>query len=378
MRELPLLSPKLPAPGSPTRYTLPVPWNKLALLLPMPLPCSVGMLTLDDALSRLELKGPELQREQVDKEFTNQVSGGRLHAMVPPGPQTLAWLQSRVIVLYDLEWKDALEYWVVGDLEEVGSAARWISSEPRVAAIRIEDSTNYLANDRLDYRFRSYRLEVGEKGDEDGESVLLGTLELGAMLPASSAWDAGGGLLALIRSGQLEVYGPELGKPKPEHPLALAAGKLLKEGGLTPHSVRLHPTRPLALLALGRTAPPSKKEEQTPAGVWCVDWGSKAPQLVPLVELPVGQQVQLGGFSPKGDWVYYRAESAMRMHLYVQQLGDTPGKPLYLGELPSSYDIFWTREPTALVALERVPDGLSKLVRWNMAQPPAAPGKAKP
>ncbi|ATB49714.1 hypothetical protein [Corallococcus macrosporus] len=367
-----LLTPALPAPAAPVRHKSPFPWNQVALVFPAPVPDSVAVLTLNDKLWRLELSGPEVRRVEVDDEYLEQVSGGELSGLPPPSPTHLAYLQTRRLVLYDLKWQLAKTWSMAGRLEEVSIRGAWVSHTPQVVAVELEDTTNYVTDDRIDFRLRTWRLD-GEK------RVQQGALELGSVVGAVK-WDAGAGLVAVQRPGaSLELYGPDLGKPQPEHPLALALRKLAVDG-LTVQSLRLHPARPVALVALGREVAPKReagKEKPEDPGIWRVSWEGASAVTARLARYASGESVTLGSLSPEGDWLFYRVlNSAGRdPHLYVQQVGAAFKAPLALGAVPEKgAALLWTGgEVPSLVMYDGTKDAL---VHWKLgAAPPKADGK---
>lgn len=365
-----LLAPGLPTPAAPVKGPFPFPWNRVALLLPAPVPDAVACITLDDKLWLLELKGDKPHPVEVDDDYMEQVSGGELHAMAPALPGQLAYLQTRGLVVYDLKWQRPHSWIIANSLEEVGIRGSWVSREPAVAVVELEDSTHYLTQDRTDFRLRAWRLE-GEK------RVAMGTLELGSVVGAVK-WDAGAGLVAVQRpAAALELYGPELGKPQPEHPLALALKKLAVDG-LSVQSLRLHPARPVALVALGREVPVNDKKAPEAPGVWRVAWGAEATAPVQLARYATGETLTIGSLSPEDDWVSYTLEGTGSPALYAQQVGAVPGRPLALGAVPESgVELLWTGGTTSLVMYDSAKDALT---RWRlegqsspMKSPPPAP-----
>ncbi|WIG98954.1 hypothetical protein [Myxococcus sp. SDU36] len=365
-----LLTPGLPAPAAPVRQASPFPWNQVALVFPAPVPDSVAVLTLNDKLWRLELSGPEVRRVEVDDEYLEQVSGGELHAMLPPSPTHLAYLQTRRLVLYDLKWQLAKTWSMAGRLEEVASRGAWVSHSPQVVAVELEDTTHYVTEDRIDFRLRTWRLD----GDK---RVQQGSLELGSVVGAVK-WDAGAGLVAVQKPGaSLELYGPDLAKPQPEHPLALALRKLVVDG-LAVQSLRLHPSLPVALVALGRDVAPKReegKEKPEDPGIWRVSWEGAPAVTVRLARYASGESVTLGSLSPEGDWLYYRVlnSAGRNPHLYVQQVGAAFKPPLALGAVPEKgAALLWTGGAPSLVMYDGTKDAL---VHWKLAgASPAKPG----
>ncbi len=365
-----LLVPGLPAPAAPVKTPFPFAWNQVAMLLPAPVPDAVAVITLDDKLWRLELGGDKPRPVEVDEDYLEQVSGGELRAMPPPMKGQLAYLQTRRLVMYDLQWEKARTWSVAGSLEEVSVRGSWVSREPLVAAVELEDTTHYTSEDRIDFRLRTWRLE-GEK------RVAVGSLELGSVVGAVK-WDAGAGLVAVQRpAAALELYGPDLGKPQPEHPLALALRKLAVDG-LSVQSLRLHPARPVALVALGRERFMGNGEKKPPEdpGVWRVAWGAEAAAPVRLARYATGETLSIGALSPEDDWGSYTLEGGGRTHLYAQQVGPAPGRPLALGVVPESgVELLWTGGTTSLVMYDAAKDVLT---RWRLeGQSPAKPPGGK-
>ncbi|NOK02902.1 MULTISPECIES: hypothetical protein [Myxococcus] len=371
-----LLTPQLPAPAAPVRHPSPFPWNQVALVFPSPAPDSVSVLTLNDKLWRLELSGSEVRRVEVDDEYLEQVSGGELQGMLPPSPTHLAYLQTRSLVMYDLKWQLAKTWFMVERLEEVAIRGAWISHAPLVVAAELEDTTNYARTSRISFRLRTWRLE-GEK------RAKLGSLELGSVVGAVK-WDAGAGLVAVQKPGMpLELYGPDLAKPQPEHPLALALRKLAVDG-LTLQSLRLHPSLPVALVALGRDVAPKReegKEKPEDPGIWRVSWEGAPAVTVRVARHASGESVTLGSLSPEGDWLYYRVlnSAGRNPQLYVQQVGAAFKPPLSLGAVPEKgAALLWTGGAPSLVMYDGTKDAL---VHWKLAgaaapaKPPASPPK---
>ncbi|QSQ27966.1 hypothetical protein JY651_03645 [Pyxidicoccus parkwayensis] len=365
-----MLGPGLPGPAAPVKAHFPFPWNRVALLMPAPVPDAVACISLDDKLWLIELKGEKPRAVEVDDDYVEQVSGGELHAMTPL-PGQLAYLQTRGLILYDLKWQKAQSWIVANSLEEAAARGEWVTREPMVVAVELEDTSHYVTDDRTDYRLRTFRLQ-GEK------RVALGAVELGSVKNAVS-WDAGAGLVAVQKPGAgLELYGPELGKPLPEHPLALALKKLSVDG-LTVQSLRLHPARPVALMALGRETQargPEGREPEAP-GVWRVAWGAEASAPVRLARYATGETATINALSPEDDWVSYTLEDTTKRQLYAQQVGATPGKPLALGAMPvSGVELLWTGGTTSLVMYDA---GKDALTLWRLegqgGAKPATPAK---
>ncbi|GHG63316.1 hypothetical protein [Comamonas sp. JC664] len=367
------LTPGMPGPAAPLRMRSPFPWNKVALLTSIPEPDSVAVITLDDTLWRLKLEGEEVRRIKLDDEYVEQVSGGELHPLPPPSPTQLAYLQTRRLVIYDLKWQLAKTWSLAGTLEEVASRGAWLSTEPPVLAVELEDTTNFLTEDRIDFRLRTWRLN----GDKRAQ---VGMLELGSVVGAVK-WDAGAGLVAVQRPGApLELYGPDLAKPQPEHPLALALRKLAVDG-LGVQSLRLHHALPVALVALGREEVPKREEGKPPPeepGIWRVSWEGAPTVTTRVARYASGESVSLGALSPENDWVHYRVTDASgkNPHLYVQQVGAALKPPLALGAVPESgVALLWTGGATSLVMYDGTKDAL---VQWKLAgaapaKPPASP-----
>ncbi len=363
-----LLTPGLPGPAAPVRQRSPFPWNMVALVTPIPEPDSVAVITFDETLWRLQFTDGKVRSVKLDDDYIERVSAGDMSPLQPASPTQLAYLQTRRLVLYDLKWQLAKSWSLAASLEEVAVRGAWLSQTPPVLVVELKDTTNFLTEDTLDFRLRTWRLE----GDK---RVQLGALELGSVVGAVK-WDAGAGLVAVQRPGAaLELYKQDLGKPQPEHPLALALRKLTVDG-LTVQSLRLHPSLPMALVALGREAPPKReagKETPEAPGIWRVSWEGAPAVTSRVARYADGESVSLGEFSPENDWLYYRVVDAAHRnpHLYVQQVRAAFNPPLSLGPVPESgAALLWTGGATSLVMYDGSKDAL---VQWKL--PGAAPAK---
>lgn len=342
-------------PAAARSFPLPVVPEEFALVMPTLQPGAAALILFDETLRLLTLGDASAQTSKVAKHYLQQVSGGNLQAVTPALlPDTAVYLQSRLLVLYDLARREPQVHQAADHLKENPIAARWLSVAPRRVAVLVRDLTNYLDTDTVDFRLR-----VLDLGGREAETV--GQLEMGT--DGGFVWDAGHGVLMVRKGNAVLVYGPTLDKPV-DHPLTRALGALLSTG-LRLDRLRLHPTRPLAVFTVAALTASSKQ----PGGIWRATWddtGAEA-KLEPLALLSPLERVQLGEFSPEGGWLTYTQVAPGPTRLFVQQVVDEQGPAYELGKIEDTKALLWTRQPLALAA---VAPGRQLITRWAFGAPP--------
>ncbi|MCY1039699.1 hypothetical protein OV208_00085 [Corallococcus sp. bb12-1] len=356
----PTLSQSLPFPSEARSQPLPVTSEQLALVMPTSRAGAAAVILFDETLRLLELGAGSAQTSRVDKGYLPQVSGGSLQAIAPAVvPDACAYLQSRLLVVYDLAKQRHQVHMAADDLEETPVGARWLSVEPRRVAVLVRDLTRYLDTGHADFRLRVLDLS-------GPETETVGQLEMGT--DGGFVWDAGAGLLVLRKDTEVQVHGPALDGPM-DHPLARALGALLAgSGGLRLERLRLHPTQPVAVFTVAGVASSDPDKDRDVAGIWRATWDAQQAKLTPLVKLSPLERVKLGEFSPEGGWLTYLQSEPGPSRLYAQQVLGTPGPPFALGSLEDARNLLWTRSPLALAAV--VPRK-QLITRWDFGKTPA-------
>ncbi|RKG92784.1 hypothetical protein D7V88_04815 [Corallococcus terminator] len=353
------LSQSLPFASAARSYPLPVTAEQLALVMPTPRPGAAAVILFDETLRMLTLGADSAQTSRVDKGYLPQVSGGDLQAISPAViPDACAYLQSRLLVVYDLTQQRHQMHMAARRMDESPVGARWLSVEPRRIAVLIRDLKNYLSTGNVDFRLRVLDLS-GPKAKTVGER------EMGN--DGGFIWDAGAGVLVLRKDNEVQVHGPALDGPL-DHPLARALAVLLAgSGGLRLDELRLHPTQPLAVFTVAGLPSSDKDKDRDVSGVWRATWDAQEATLTPLVKLSPLERVELGEFSPEGGWLTYLQTEPGPSRLYAQQVMGTPGPPHALGTVEDGENLLWTRAPLALAAV--VPRK-QLITRWDFSRTP--------
>ncbi|RJS19213.1 hypothetical protein DRW03_22900 [Corallococcus sp. H22C18031201] len=348
MPSVPLtLGQSVPFPIAAKRYALPVTAEQLALVMPTPRPGSAAVILFDETLRLMELGDSSAHLTKVERGYLPQVSGGSLQGIAPAVlPDSCAYLQTRLLVLYDLAKREHQLHMAADTMEEMPMTARWLSVEPKRIAVVVRDLTNYLDTGKADFRLR-----VLDMSGLEAETV--GQLDMGT--DGGFVWDAGHGVLVLRKDNQVQVLGPTLKGPV-DHPLPRALAGLLS-ASMRLDRLRLHPTRPLAIFTVAGLTPADKDV----GGLWRATWDEGEAKLEPLARLSPLERVKLGEFSPDGGWIFYTQTEPGPARLYAQQVVDTVGPPHLLGPLEDVKTLLWTRAPLALAAIST---RQQQITRW--------------
>src|SRR6266545_3506078 len=134
----------------PNRYPFPVPIIDLRLVTPTSLANAVAFLTIDDTLRLMDFEQNGIRIIDVDHDYISQVCGGELVAVAPTLiSNKCAYLQSRRLIVYNLEKRAHEVYRITSELEEMAVFAKWFSMEPKVVIAQLEDTTNYDDGERV-------------------------------------------------------------------------------------------------------------------------------------------------------------------------------------------------------------------------------------
>lgn len=324
-------------PVQPIEHELPLPPDELMLVTPASRPSALAILDMDQRLRLLHFQGAGMGVIDVDEDYIGQVAGGELSAISPaPHSDRCAYLQTRRLIVYDIGARSHVAHRLSPDLEECGVRARWSTCDARAVIVQMRD-TGRFEDGLVGMRLRSFALDSGgsptgvlELGDEDGDFK----------------WDAGNGIVAVVKDGAFEVRDPDLQAPQ-VHPLTQAVGPLVRARGRV-LALRLHHRREMAILALAE-----RDQDNRPfISLLRATWGAGAPMLVQVGLLQDVREIALDDVSPDGDWLAYRIRAHRKTRVFIQKIGEPHGAPIELGSVPGVRAVAWTQDPLALVVIE--------------------------
>lgn len=255
----------------------------VACVLPVFSPRGAAIIHAEGALCPVRVDAEAAVLAEVIADIVPAIAGGDLAAIAPaaPGPRC-AYLQSRRLIRYDFDLRAARVVPLVRG-ECVATHAIWLSDQEDELAVQVEDTRRYDEGGLI-----LHRVEVFDaSGRRRGAAPLPGPRAPGL------GWAAGAGLVALARPGGLDVLGPDL-RPLPGHPLAELAARCLAEADARAvHALRIHPSRPLALLSAYTRDIFGLRD----FFVWRVSWGD-APGARLLAQVAAVGDVSFGAFAP--------------------------------------------------------------------------------
>lgn len=333
MTDLPRLPDPNLEPRPPSgRHAYPLPTEKMQIILPVRTPSSILFIDDDDGLHSLAIDEEKLAMDLVAKGYFPSVSGGEMSTLAPPHAEACAYVQSRRLVIFDLTDRSAAAYPVTRNREEIVTKGRWISFTPRSVALQVEDTTNYIEDGSVLYRLVAVDISKGKP-------LFTGTIELGTQ---PIHWSAGAGVMAVVRDGFLEVFGPD-GITKPGHPLTVAMQSHRV------YSVLLHPTKEMALVA--------SMERDRASGadftLWFVRYTDpKNPLKTTLLTIEGAEDIGLGGFSPDDRWCSFDTAFDGRYEFYVLNLEKNSQTPELLLSSDEPKAALFVHDPVSFVIFD--------------------------
>lgn len=346
-----LLGPHAHPYGAPEQYPSPFEPTRLILVAPTHIDNSILVLHIDHVLRCISFGDQTISITEIVDEYPEAFTGGRM-AAISPGPfsQACVYLQSRRLVIYDVVSQKARTSWLtdMANLEELASSAQWVSMEPQLLVVQIDDTTRY--DDKfIDHRLRSFDLSKGKPQS-------LGTLELGAAPPRDFNWHAAQGIVVAVRAGIPEVFGPNL-QPIQAHPMERICREIHQRGAPL-LGVRLHPTQPRAIVA---TAIPDIVGSRI-FQIFVADWSNPtALQWTHVATTPPSNRLFLNDFSPDGTKFVFTLEVNRESSFYLLSIDTDFHLPLFMGTITSAREPLWAREPTSLVVM----DELHSIFHWR-------------
>lgn len=359
MREPAPLNLHVPAAVTPDRYLYPGPAVLFVHTMTSPEPRSLAVLCYDNALRLLNLEGAEAKLSMVDFDYLPSVIGGQISNVEPnPGQHVVAYLQSRRLVLYNLASKTHKDHRVIDDtnMEEVAVLGAFASLDPLVVIAQVEDTTHY---DEGYVEARLIACEIGDSG-----AVRRGALELDHDAEKGADWGAGRGLVAAFKSGYLEIFDAFL-NPQFNHPLGKALRDAFEERrALRFAGLRFHPARDAMVFGLLEKDRDGARE----FSLFQADFRGSAVAIEPICSVSDVGTLELGSFSPGGEWMFFRVGDEGQVYYFVYHLfAESP--PLSLGPFPSPKSAHFAQNPLSLVVLD---DDLEVVCAFPLPSPQGA------
>jgi hypothetical protein len=359
MREPPPLNLHVPAAVTPDRYLYPGPAVLFVHAMTSPEPRSLAVLCYDNALRMLALGGAEAKLSLVEFDYLPSVVGGQLSNVEPnPGQHVVAYLQSRRLVLYNLASKTHSVHRVIDDtnMEEIAVAGAFASLDPPVVIAQVEDTTH------LDDGYTEARLISCELGDAG--AVRRGALELDRDAEKGADWGAGRGLVAAFKSGYLEVFDAFLA-PQFNHPLGKALRDAFEERrALRFAGLRFHPVRDVMVFGLLER----DREGSRDFSLFQADFRGGAVAIEPICRVEDVGTLELGSFSPGGEWMFFRVGDEGQTYYFAYHLLEG-APPLPLGPFPAPKSAHFAQNPLSLVVLD---DDLEVVCAFPLPSPQGA------
>lgn len=293
-----------PGPGLRFAQRHPIGWPRspvepglVGAVVPVRRDRSVAVISLAERLCLLTV---DRDLAVVAESITGYVPAIATGDLIPIHPAArgaaCTYLQSRRLIRYDL---DARAHRVSPLLrgDDTGQHAIWVDAEEARLAVQVEDTSRYDDGGTVITRVDVFDVKAAPRR--------LGGRALPTVEAAGSGWAAGAGLVALAAAGGLLVFDADL-QPLPAHPLATAARQALAEVGADrPHALRIHPSRPLAVLAACTAESGGMRTYET----WRLAWPGGAPQVRPMAGFSAIDGLAFGAFAPEGEAVDVRAST---------------------------------------------------------------------
>lgn len=322
---------------------------RVACVVPVGTPGAAAVISREGALRTLHVDehGASLH-ERVD-DVVADIAAGELAPIHPAAPgMSCSWLQSRRVIRHDLGLRAHQQLRMVsGDALVIAGA--WLSGQERAIAVQVEDTSRYDAGGLV-----LGRVEVFDLGGPQGRR---GMAPMPRARPAGQGWAAGNDVVAIARDGGLTVYDAGL-FAAPNHPLTRASRTAVIEAGAREvHAVRLHPSAPVAVLAICTAEVMGMRD----FALYRLTWSEAgAAEVRPLAQLHAVGDVGFGAFAPGGDAVDVRVRTGDVDWLMLA----TPSALLDLGPARGLQEAVWSG-PRRFLAFERA---TAQIAVWSLPE----------
>lgn len=320
-----------------TIYKRKEPFDKV---LPLPQYNALATVSLDNALTRLDLADDKIRFTRIAKDFVRYVSDGEFMFTQPVSESQIAYAQNRIVILFDVSRKEHRSYLICETFEE--SIVRFHHIGDGQFLILVQTLINDLGRAR--YTLKKYRIDF-----EHYEQVAELALERG-----QDPYVSGSGIFVFSRDS-IDAYDIDLAPT--EHPVTTfrkylkgPSGEALSKASID--DIVVHPTLPVAIIDLAGDKLLFRWE------------GEEAPL---LFELPWGD----AGFftlSPDENWLSYWIDDMKSATLMAVRFNpEVPGyfdPPITLGEfeeMPYSTAMTWMPAPLAYALVDENND---RVIQW--------------
>lgn len=335
-----------PGPGLQFPQLHPVGWppppidpGLCVAIVPVYLPREVAVISQTDVLLRLLVDREEVTITETIHGYVGALAVGDLTAVHParPGPFG-TYLQSRRLISYDFNKHTHREWRLLG-AEENALYGMWLDDEMRRIAVQIEDTSEYDDGGKVIARVAVFDVRAAPRR--------LGGRVLDQVEERGFGWAAGAELLAVATDGGLDVFDADV-NPIPGHPLADAVQKILADvGAKRLHALRIHPSRPLAALAVCTSDNAGLRGYAT----YRIDWSRGAADVRPIADYAAIDGLAFGAFAPHGEAIDVRAATSGATRLVIHD----PAANLVhdLGIARDLQGACWSTDPARYLAFDR-------------------------
>ena len=335
-------------PGPGLRFTQlhPLGWPQspldpglVAAVVPLYRDRSVAVISFAEQLCVLRAERDEAVVAAAITGYVGAIATGDLSPVHPvrPGP-VCTYLQSRRMIRLDTEQRTHRETRLLRG-EDIAQFGMWVDAEERRVAVQVEDTSHYDEGGRVICRVDVF--------DVHSEPRAIGGRELPALRAPGFGWAAGGEVVAIVMASGLAVFDADL-QPIEGHPLTLAARRILAEVGATEvQALRVHPTRPLAVLSVCVAENGGLCSYET----YRVSWSDGSPEVRALAGFSAIDGLTFGAFAPDSELLDVRAATCGATRLVV--FDEAGGVVHDLGIARSLQGACWSTGPLRYLAFDR-------------------------
>ncbi|MDC0716813.1 hypothetical protein [Nannocystis bainbridge] len=321
----------------------------VACQIPIGTPGGAAVISYENALCSLHVDEHGAAIRELITDVVPAIAPGDLAPVHPavPGP-VCTYLQSRRMIRYDLAAHATRQLRMLhGDNTLLAGA--WLSGQETRLAVQVEDTSRYDDGGLVLGRIEVFDLATDRR---------LGAAPLPRARDAGQGWAAGADIVAIAQNGGLAVFTADFALLI-EHPLTRAARDALAEAGASEvHSLRIHPTQPLAVLAACTADTMGVRDFTLHRITWSATGSFEVRR---LAKLHAVGDVGFGAFAPAGDALDVRIATG---GVTWMMLAVGPHALLDLGPSRGLQGAGWSG-PRRFLAFER---GAAQIAVWNLPE----------